>query len=490
MDDRTRANMPTSLPTRFDEFCVRFLPWVAAVPALAFLVTPALQVEWCVRVERYSYRSWELYYVIIRNYAEPVVKVGALLTAAMVLWLLFRGYRRPSRGRVTLLVPFFVMAALMVVSTLANPENEYRFTGIQTSFVGLWSHLLFVFGYWWPSSLVKPRNVRRALIAVFCAVSVAVAVYGWWKVYVVGADEEMQEIYQIAAIPDSIFFNYNFYGYFLSISVPLSAAMFTVEHKAWWKVFYLLSFVANTVMLNLNNTLGAWLACAVVLMAMPVVWRFFRGRWNSSAVAMFVLFFVIFSMVSSHTTRMVDSIGAFWGDLYLVITSFFGPRAAQAAPMRVFRALADAGSADDAALMHAGSGRWKLWVETCKYIAERPLLGWGAEGCWQRLYEETELARAHCEQLMYANFFGIPAAVAYCWGCIAPYVRAWRQRCVEGTQCLDGVSAACLAAALGYFISSTFGNTMFYTTPLFYIFLGLGLVGFGGHNMIDESWAA
>ena len=117
----------------------------------------------------------------------------------------------------------------------------------------------------------------------------------------------------------------------------------------------------------------------------------------------------------------------------------------------------------------AGSARWKLWKITVQKTVKRPFLGYGVEGLYYEFGKDGSGGRSHCEYLQYASFFGIPAAVAYVVGCVQVFISGYRNR-----SRIDGVTIACLVAAFSYLVSATFGNTWFYTTPYFFVLLGMG----------------
>lgn len=118
----------------------------------------------------------------------------------------------------------------------------------------------------------------------------------------------------------------------------------------------------------------------------------------------------------------------------------------------------------------AGTGRWTLWEHTARYISEKPLIGWGVDGIHERLAVETNDCnnRPHNEFLQYAAFFGIPCAVSYICGLVNVFISAYKKRFL-----INKYEISCLVVAFGYLVSSFFGNTMYYTAPFLFIFLGL-----------------
>jgi O-antigen ligase len=163
------------------------------------------------------------------------------------------------------------------------------------------------------------------------------------------------------------------------------------------------------------------------------------------ALMIFALFGLAICVVSIWNGAMIKRIATAWSDLLSIISG-----------------------SDNAG--GAGSGRWGLWVITADRISDRPWLGWGAEGICDGLLEPGNTERSHCEPLMYAAYFGIPAMVCYLAGVFATFVGAWRRR-----RTIDPTSVACACAAFSYFVSSCFGNMYFYTTPFFFILLGMAL---------------
>lgn len=77
--------------------------------------------------------------------------------------------------------------------------------------------------------------------------------------------------------------------------------------------------------------------------------------------------------------------------------------------------------------------------------------------------------RSNCEYMQYALSFGIPAAVLYTLACVGVVVRGVRTR-----KTLRAMTFVCLTAAFTYMVSAVVGNSMYNTTPYFFIFLGLG----------------
>ena len=239
----------------------------------------------------------------------------------------------------------------------------------------------------------------------------------------------------------------NHYGYSLAVSAVLSGAMFVTAEKAFRRAFYLASFAFFIAVLVLNNTFGAHLAVFSVLVLLIVGFLILDKKRSPRTFILLGVFIAVSLLVNFRAVWV--NISTFFADIGRVSGDVRGTVTAEEAA-------------------RAGSARWPLWKETAKMIAEKPLLGHGVEGIAERLTAVGGIDRPHNELLQYAAFFGIPATLCYIGAVAGVFVNALRR--------LRGASPctlAALAAAGGYFISSLFGNTMYYTAPLFFLFLGL-----------------
>ena len=124
-------------------------------------------------------------------------------------------------------------------------------------------------------------------------------------------------------------------------------------------------------------------------------------------------------------------------------------------------------SADD--VDEAGTSRIKLWKHSFKYIKERPLFGYGPEGTSQMFFDDgLGNDRPHNEYIQHALFMGIPASVFYISGLVLLFIY-----CIKNRKQLPSYAIISGFAVFSYCISAFFGNTMYYTSPYFFIILGI-----------------
>ncbi len=424
-------------------------------PLMAFLLTPLIDVLYLwVNVKTLAC-FFDYQYIV--NYAV----LFALLAAVPAVYLSFLERRRAgTAGDRKQFIPAFFFAAvcvLMLVSTCVNGFTDAALEGGFYRGESIFSFFAYFAAFWFCGSLVKSDACRKLVFVTFFVSNivlnlltlidryvtpVAILEYGDWDA------------------PSAIFYQFNHYGYFLMIGIMLSAALFATAKSVGKMVFYAVVLAVNTFILTLNTTFGCFLSCLVGMVFMLVALSIRDKKFSVKSVGALAVFLAVTALAGLKYHSFLSELALFFTD----IQSVFGT----VADTPKGAAAAEAAAADS-----AGTGRWGLWRLTLGYIKERPLFGWGVEGIASRLEIESQHVnnRPHNEYLQYAAFFGIPAAVAYIGGLAAVYLKAWR-----GRKRMSDATAVCLIVAFTYLFSAIFGNTMFYTAPYLFIFLGLGTV--------------
>lgn len=310
----------------------------------------------------------------------------------------------------------------------------------------LWMQLAYLLLLFPVGVLLRSENKKNALVRMQLLVSIvlALAAFVLWHGFLTDTKVLAYWPKQFSAI----YTNINYYGYYLSVSIPLAAAQFTAEKKPLWMAVSALAVGINTVALAYNNTMGAWVACSAAMVFLLVTHFILERRFNARAAAVVLLFTVCLTVpgringtLQSNNTRLA-------GDVTGILAG------------------------DSEVLWNAGSGRGHIWEASVRLIAEHPVFGIGFEGvCNLDLIAQVGNGRPHNEFMQYALFYGIPAAVTYFAGCFGVFLRALRRRKV-----LDGATLSCLTAAFGYLAGSFFGLTLYCTAPLLFLFLGMGYV--------------
>ena len=121
------------------------------------------------------------------------------------------------------------------------------------------------------------------------------------------------------------------------------------------------------------------------------------------------------------------------------------------------------GSDIEALLDRLTSYRYTMWKKAVGYSLEKPLFGWGPDNLGELYYADglSFTDRPHNEFIQIGASLGIPCLIMYCLGLINWLIDMFKKK--------DIICIVCI----GYLICSVFSNSMFYTTPYFYMFLGL-----------------
>ena len=259
---------------------------------------------------------------------------------------------------------------------------------------------------------------------------------------------------------ESIFCHFNHYGYYLCMAILCCAGLIFTDENRKSMLCHSALMSINIWSLVLNDTFGSYLAATVAIIIMPVIYlvqiKLNHRKMIKKEIGRLLLPILIFLIVSICSTKASDSIssqfGKFGTDVQSVLTTVTEKEAAQ-------QSMAD----------QAGTGRWRLWRTAAGFIAERPVFGYGADGIIDRYADAGFIQdRPANEYIEYAAFFGIPGLVFYLAACISILVV-----CMKKLKILKPVTLAVFGCVLAYAISACFGNTMYYTTVYFYMFLGL-----------------
>lgn len=306
-------------------------------------------------------------------------------------------------------------------------------------------HLLYYFGFFFLGyQLSKPlhRLILLRFMVVISMLMVPAAFY--FPLHM-----RVSPLYDWSPCFEGIFTNPNYYGYFLTVFIGLSAALFTVTESRIWQYVYAASIIINCVALSYTETRGAWVGSFFAIVFLILTIRIRNGHVHKKAIVAFFIFTVTFVMTGLLNGALGTRGLAFFGDLRALLFN-----------------------ADSEEALRAGSGRWKIWMKSFELIREHPVFGIGFEGIHgMDLIDYVGNARPHNEYIQYTLFYGIPGGVLYVAWIISIYVRALKRKAR-----LDNITLAALIAAFGYLVSAFFGLTVFSTAPYLFVMLGMGYI--------------
>ncbi len=403
----------------------------------------------------------------IRTYPNTIETIQMIaMSVAIVLWiaLAFRTLKKHRAGeKIAPFVPLLIFGALavwMYVSQTVNGFTEYASLGEPYRNESLYTFIMYVMGYFFLGIILKSDRLRRAAVYALLASNFVIGILVLIDHYAYSF-----KFFRDSEGTAAIFHQFNHYAYYLIFAILLSAILFAVEgEKLWVRICCAVVFAVDNVILIINNTFGCYLAVIAALIFAAVV--FIAVRRNREEILRMTVLLLAFAVITV-VMRLAGSGNT--KDMSQLIK--------------------DVGNiaTDSEQAQSAGTGRWALWKHTVEYISEKPVFGWGVDGTTDRLGEEEDTIndRPHNEYLQWAAFFGIPAALLYLAGlCVIMFGMFPRFRKT------DAISLASYFAVAGYIASAFFGNTMYYTAPFFFIFLGMTCRDRFYHRQPEEQKAA
>lgn len=387
--------------------------------------------------------------------------VGAIGFASF-LYYLFAKIFKQSKNKLSIksLIPLYLFIAFLVCllfSCLFANNTKLAFCGSEYRHEGYYTYLAYA-GICFLSILIKPekkKTVYNALIvvALFLAILNLLRFEG----------KDMIFIYNSAKT--SIFTNQNHFAYFLVIPI-ISSIMFLESEKWYLKPFYLISYLILLITLIDQWTTGSYLAILVTILVILVYQIIAKKKWVFGLIALGV--FIICSLTHNSTYTNLPIID----DIKIVTnqaTSIVGKdkeniiNFAKADEIKDYKEL----DKDEKVIANYGSKRLLIWINSLKLIKKKLLLGYGLENVSEDMLKGGA-GRPHNLILQMCLFAGIPGALLYLTAVAIIMIKG-----LINFKYIDTIIAVSYFGCFAYLISAMFGNTMYYTSPFFLIFLGM-----------------
>lgn len=374
------------------------------------------------------------------NYTVDMINRMVFTLGLFILMIIFikRYYEHEFQFMIDkTMIIFLILCLWIVLISMYHGFNDYVLNGQYYRNENLVCFLMYFLIYYYCASLLK-KEYKRIVINILLIVFDILAILVFYAQFQLPGYIHFEIPYC------GIFYNINHYGYCLTLVCLLSGVLVCFDNSKY-KIFYFVTFLLHFIMLLLNNTFGCYLAVMGGLVFYSIVLFIINHRIDKRGIL--IILFSLFLTMVFYSTRFIptNNFETLGNDVEKILTK------------------------EDA--HHAGSGRWKLWtysIETLNEKPERWLLGMGIEGISDQLNSECQIDRPHNEFLQYIIFFGIPGLLLYIAGIMSVFLNGLKHK-----KKLDIYTIACIVAAFGYLFSSFFGNTMAYTTPFFFIILGL-----------------
>ncbi|MEA4890493.1 MAG: O-antigen ligase family protein [Clostridiaceae bacterium] len=337
------------------------------------------------------------------------------------------------------LLPLFLLLLLFwsILSFLASDNHELSFYGDLYRSDGLLSYFAYA-GIFTCGCLVKHIRPLKMILALF---SVAAAILS----LLILIDSQPVNRLLLLHKDAAVFYNTNHFGYYACLAIMCSLLLWMTESKSLFRqIFWLTTLGILTAALVKNASLGPYLAVLVGLTISFVLILWLKRTQARRFLVAAAIFFLASGITDAQSGKLLHDFLQLFTDTSSIANG--------------------SENADQ-----AGSGRWRLWLAGLRFTAEKPLFGYGPDNLGKRYLDlGIQIDRPHNELIQIAASLGVPALLFYLSALTAHLAAFFRKR-----KQLTMVVIGLCGALLTYFVSSLFGNTMYYTTPFFLMVLGL-----------------
>ncbi len=355
----------------------------------------------------------------------------------------------------------FILLILSINSTLVSDNSYLSIFGESYRKEGLLVYVMYI-GFALLASIIKDSKYIKYIfngMIISCLFITIIPLFGSKFTYINFAN---------------IFHNTNHYGYYLMINTMITLFMFISNKKIISKILYMLVYIFFLFLLIRNNTFGCYLAMFITLVFL-LVYSIIKKHERLNVIIVFLVFVMTSFFVSRYDIKVGERVN-FDSTKGLVLANIF----------ELNRDIKGILSNDEDAIDAAGSSRGILWKEAGKYIIAHPVFGGGMESL--KYYYSHDIIitrhnysdRPHNIILQVAAFIGIPGGLFYL--IFIMYLAFTNLKIMKDNNI--HIMIYCTAAC--YFISSLFGNSMYYTSPYFVILLGF-LIGFNRRSKLEKT---
>lgn len=350
------------------------------------------------------------------------------------------------------LLPIFIFVIYMIwtlFSSLKAARRKQAFYGNSYRKEGYYMYINYA-GYFLCAFFLENKTFRKVLLNTFLVVAIFLIIISR-----VNLEGKIYSNYFINnQIEDSVFLNSNHYGYYLMMALICSLGLFMQEKNRSLKIIYAFVYTIIGYALIYNNTFGCYLAVCIFFVLYAIY-----ALIKKTDRKVFFIAVAIFAILSCITFKdgknfAYENLKEFAFDIKSVIIKIMNLDVEDEKIEKNFE--------------EAGACRMELWINGLKFISKKPIIGYGPDNLKDEyLRKGIDQDRPHNLLIYLACVSGIPGMVLYVTAVGIIVIRGIKKIFNNERQ-----GVIYLIVVITYLISSMFGNSMYYTSPYFFIFLG------------------
>ena len=365
------------------------------------------------------------------------------------------------------ILPIIIFVIYMIwtlVSSLLSPNKEKAFEGTIYRKEGYYMYLNYA-GYFLCAFLLEDKKLRKILLNTFIISSLYLIIIS--RISLSG--QKYQQIFINNQIDTTVFAQFNHYGYYLMMSFVCSLGLFITQKNKILKILYLISYTIIGYAMIFNDTFGCYLA-ATVMLTLYAIYSLIKKR-DRKLIFIAIIVFVILSSITTKWNQNIayKNIKKFTSDVKTIMYKVFdievkeepkGNEQDQEQQKKKEKI--------DKEFELVGTSRMKLWTNGVKFVFERPIIGYGPDNLGIKyMFEDISQDRPHNLIIYLSAVSGIPGMIIYVTA-VGIIVIKGIKKLIQG----NDNTKVFLIVVITYLVSSMFGNSMPYTSPYFFIFLG------------------
>ena len=250
-----------------------------------------------------------------------------------------------------------------------------------------------------------------------------------------------------------IFRNTNFYGYFLSIMVIVSAGMYYTDDRFFPQLLYLLSFMLSIVLLMLNNTISANMAVLFGIVFLVIAFSISRRKFSYKSIV------IIFTFISVFT--IMEATG---------ISNVANGYIKRGRDIDIVQNPTEYSQEDIDNVGINVRERKDYLLQGIDMIKTVPIYGNGNDCYFSYSKYNKRYNMPHNEFIQLGANVGVPALIAYFLALAVIYIKS-----VVNNKKLKDSQIIGLSAAGAYIVSSIFGNYFSFIAVYYVIFLSMAI---------------
>ena len=397
-----------------------FFGKIAMYIVMGWCLLPILSIFFHIRWMGMAEQTFMYRLNILSSYQTAVLLMGVLTLEFLIAYFIGMILTRSNDWKNELFefikrepwnVFFLMLFVWIIICTMHSADKYTSIFGTEYRYEGLVTYCCYAAVYMC-AHIVKEAKYRKCIFNTYAVTAVILGIC------LLLQDNHLLYMHKIFVYDRAtVFSQFNHFGYYLNMSILVMTGLFLTSDIKKNEIMYAAGIAFQLFCLLVNNTFGAYLGSMFGVIAVCIM----------------------YAVRTNNIKKILVPI------------------------------ISDAEDADG-----AGTGRMRLWKACLKMIPESPILGYGPEQLNEKYAGELGgvLAggtdRPENEYIQYMVFMGIPGFVMYMGALISMMICQLKK--IKKMELITIASAGC---ALAYAAGACFGNSMYYTTPYFYMFLGM-----------------